>query len=212
MRVSGSDVEHLAVVGSVRGIVPLAVAARCGPGTALLACGEPGSPRLLQFAAPGGSLGQAVAVYADGAYVLEDGTDPSKWLRVEVARAWLPDSSAQARLFLADRYNEVGPDDVDAADAAAGKVETFTLELANVSPDLVRDVRAWLAPSATGLEISTDGTTWYAPTSEVDAHVLAWASIARAASATVYVRRTTAAAVSPAPAILNLVELAWSGL
>lgn len=210
VRVAGgsSDVASLAVVGSIRGVTPLAAAGRCGPGTgALRSVGAP--PRRLQWREPGsGVWGGAVRVVASGSYLLEGGEDRDAWLRVRVDLAWLAPGAEEARVFLADRHNELGPDDVAAGEAEAGAVEVLELELHNVSANRLDGLKAWLDPAAEGLELSADGDAWSAPTSEGSG--IALGHLDAGAHVALYVRRTIGAG-APAAAILNQVHFAWTG-
>lgn len=211
VKVSGVELVPLSIVGTIRGVTPLAAGARCGPGTGLLVFTP--SPPALAFRAPGSSTtGVPCRITRDGDFVLEDGADKTKFLRVRIATAWLPSSPAQASVFLLDRYNEAGPNDVTAVQATAGNVQSFALTLENETPSPVYDVRAWLDPLASGLAISTDNATWKTPTSETDPNVLVWASVAVGASVTLYVRRTITAGAASAAAVLNLIQLGWTGL
>lgn len=209
VRVGGEDVQHLAVLGTIRGVTPLAAAGRCGEGTgALRSLDTP--PRRLQWRAPGSETwGTAVRVEADGSYLLEDGEDQHAWLRVGVDVSWLPDVPEEARVFLRDRYNALGPDDVSAAEASAGATEALELALANVSTNMVRAVTAWLDPATEDLELSPDGSAWSAPTSEGAG--LALGDVNGGASVALHVRRTIGAGAPSAAEVLNLIHLAWEG-
>lgn len=209
VRVAGSDVQSLALVGTIRGVTPLAVAGLCGEGTAKLrSTGAP--PRRFQFRAPGSSTwGEEVTVAATGEYLLEDGADRSKWIRVRVDLAWLPDGPAEANVFLRDRWNELGPDDVTAAEAAAGSVDPLTLDLVNVSPNRLDGLRAWLVSGTVDLELSPDGSAWSAPTTEGAG--ISLGALAPSASVPLYVRRTITAGAPPATKVLNRLRLSWEG-
>jgi hypothetical protein len=209
VQVSAVDVRHLAVVGTIRGVTPLAAAGKNGVGTGLLRS-VAGSVAGFQWQAPGGSYGPITFAFVTGDYVLEDGTDPGKWIRVHVDLTWLPTAAEEAQVYLKDRFNELGPDDVSSANAAAGIVETVTLSLLNASPDRVKNVKAWLGASAAGLAISPDNVTFTSPTTEGAA--ISIGTIEKGASASLYFRRTITAGASPAASILNQLELSWDGL
>lgn len=210
LQLAGSDVVSLRVVGGIAGVVVIAAAGRNGPGSGRLIASAGG----LCWQAPGSVVaGDAVPIPADGVYLLEDGTDASAWLRVQAYAASLA-ASGEARVYLADRYNEFGPDDVTAANAAAGIVETVQFTLANVTPAVITGAVLWLDPSAVsaGLAISSDGVSFFTPTNQTDATALTWASINPASSVNVWVRRTLAAGKASNPQILNTMRLAWNGV
>lgn len=209
VRVAGSDVQHLAVVGTIRGVTPLAAAGRCGEGTgSLRSRGTP--PRRFSWRAPGSSTwGDEVAVSADGSYLLEDGEDRDSWLRVQVDVSWLPDVPEEARVFLRDRYNALGPDDVTAAEATAGDVATLELALVNVGANRLDGLVAWIDAATSDLEISDDGVSWSAPTSEGAGTALG--QVNPGASVALHVRRTIGAGAPSAAEILNQIHFAWTG-
>lgn len=209
----GAEAGPLLVVGTISGAVVRAAAQRNGLGVGRLIAGldavteEP----TLSWQAPGSSTpGAAQIVVYQNDYLLEDGEDTSKWVRVEVYPGFLA-TSGEARVFFKDGYNFLGPQDVGAGDAAVGQVVDTTYQLENVSTHLVTTVKLWIDAAVTGIEVSTDGITFVAPTSEVHADVLVWASIAAGASVDVTVRRTTAASAAADPARLNVLHFAWTG-
>lgn len=211
IQVSSVDVVHLALVGTIRGVTPLAAAGKNGPGTGQIqSVVAAGAPVGFQWAAPGGVFGPMTYAPATGDYVVEDGADAGKWIRVHVDLTWLPGAAEVGDVYLKDRYNELGPDDVSATNAAAGIVETVTLTILNASPDRVRNVVAWLGASAAGLAISPDNVTFTSPTTEGAG--ISLGTIAKGASAPLYLRRTITAGASPSPSILNQLELSWNGL
>jgi len=205
---ASAEVKHLTVLGTIPGVVPLAVAARCGPGLAHLRSTTAGR---ISFRAPSSSTwGPDVLCEADGTYLLEDGEDPDKWLRVLVYTSYLL-AAREAPVLLHDRYNTgVASDDVSAAEAAAGDVETYQLALANDGTAFLSQVTAWIDAATTGIEISDDGITWVSPTTE--AAGLAFDPIAPGGSATLHVRRTIAASSPSDAAVLTHLHLAFSGL
>ena len=81
------EVRHLAVVGTLPGVVPLLASARNGPGIGLMQSeGDDGT--WLSWRAPGSTLyGTAVHCSPDGTFLLCDGEDPDKWIRVDVYAA-----------------------------------------------------------------------------------------------------------------------------
>ncbi len=204
---SATEVAHLDVVGTIPGVVPIAVAARCGVGTARIRSTAAG----LRFKAPGSSAwGPAVAAAADGSYLLEDGDDRDKWLRVTVYTAFLL-TPREARVLLADRFNNpIASDNVSAAEATAGDAEDVELAVANDGTAYLSQVQAWIDSDVAGLQISPNGADWSAPTTEATA--LALADVPPGDDVALHVRRTIAAAAPSDPDILNHLHLSFSGI
>ena len=204
--VSGVELRSLRLVGTLPGLVPLAVAGLNGPGTGRLR--STGDGLTVQYRAPGSSTyGQAVTIAADGAYLLEDGENRSKWLRVQAYTSHMIGPS-EAEVRLLDRW-EIGPagDDVTASEAAAGDVATWSATIQNDSTDTVYGITAWLDSSTSGLEISDDGVTWVNPTSQ--AAGLDLGDLAAAGTTPLYFRRTISAGAPPDSDILAQVRLAF---
>jgi hypothetical protein len=188
----------------------LAVAGRNGPGVGMLR--TTGDGTLAAWRAPGSStFGVSVNVSVDGTYLLEDGTDSDKWVRVQVAAAFLAASPMQGRVYLRTRYNNgLAASDVAADDAQSGDVDNYLLQLDNVSRGALRDLRFWLEPGTTNLELSDDFSTWVAPTTEETA--LVFPILLIAATTYLYVRRTTPAASECDPGVLNRLHARFDGL
>ena len=206
---SGStEVRHLTAIGSIAGVVVQAVAARCGEGIAKIRSTAAG---VISFRAPGSETwGPDVAADAEGAYLLVDGEDRDKWLRVYVYPDYLL-APREARIFLHDRFNNaVASDDVSAAEAAAGDVEAYELDLANDGNVILSQVRAWIDEDVDGIEISPNGSDWSAPTSE--AAGLELADVPPGESVALHVRRTITAGAEADPEVLNFLHLSFSGL
>lgn len=205
---AGVEIPSLTAIGAIPGVVPLAAAGANGPGTGRLR--SQGDGTLLQWRAPGSSTyGEAVTVAADGSYLLEDGEDTAAWLRVYVRTAFLVAGPAEAEVLLGDLYNALGPDDVTAAEATAGLVEVTQFQLYNAGAHRIDSLAVWLGASVVGLEISTDGVAWSAPTTEGAA--LAFGNVAPAAFATLHVRRTISAGAANNPKITDLIRFSWEG-
>jgi hypothetical protein len=205
------NVVSLRCAGTLAGVVVLGAAARNGPGAGTISATAGG----LTWQAPNSALAGAVCpIPTSAAYLLEDGADPSCWVRVQVDVDYLP-ASGGAQVFLGDVYdNAVGQDDVAAANAAAGSVSTLNLTLLNVSGNAIRNALLWLDPTASGiseLTVSSDDTNYYQPTSSSDPHVLAWSTIAVGASVNLWLRRTTPSAAAFNPTILNMLQWEWEG-
>jgi hypothetical protein len=141
---------------------------------------------------------------------LRDGADADKWLRLRAVAGFLPASGeAAAAVRLGDRYDAAtSPDDVTAGEAAAGAVADWTLTLRNADPRYaIQRLRVWLEDDAY-LELSPDGVTYSAPTTEAAA--LALDAIAPGATIPLYCRRTIAPAAEAATAVLNMLHFAFS--
>lgn len=204
------EIHHLLAVGSVPGVTPDAAGGRNGPGTGKMRSTEDGT--LLSWRAPGSStFGTPIRVAADASYVLEDGDDSQKFLRVTVFTAYLI-GPGEADVTLKEAFNALGPDDVPAPEASAGAVEDTEYALANdhISNE-AQDVKVWLDAATVGLEISDDGITYVSPTSEGDGDVLTFASIASGASVPIFTRRTISSSAPSDTDVLNLVQWAWDG-
>ncbi|MFA7254121.1 MAG: hypothetical protein WC107_06240 [Patescibacteria group bacterium] len=189
-------VELLTAVGTLAGVVVLLAGGKNGPGVGAILAGD----GTLAWRAPGSAtFGAEVTVAVDGTYSIADGEDPDKVLQVQVYVNYLPAAGTTAEVFLADRYNNaIAQDDATAAEAAAGDVLDYQLELVNTSQDLASSFRVWLDASADSrTSISLDGVTYSAPASEATG--LQVIAIAPGQSATLYVRRTIAAGDASTP-------------
>lgn len=209
VKASGVEVLQLGVAGTIPGVAPLAAGGANGPGTGQLRQLANGR---LQWKAPGSStFGGEIFVGLGGHFLLEDGDDAADWLRVSVTTAFVVAGAADAKVFTQDRFNEVGPDDVTAAEALAGDVSTSTLTLENTSGANVVDLVVWLDPSTVGLEISDDGVSFVTPTTKGTALAMA-TPLAPGATDTLHIRRTIGAGASSDPDVLNLLPMSWEGI
>jgi len=205
---SSADLLSMKTVGTLAGIVVLCAAARNGPGLGFLES----TPDGITWTAPGSSTpGQPQDAWAGGTFLIEDGEDASKWLRVQTYAGYLPTSSAQ-QITILDAYNALGPTDVSAANASAGITETNQYQLKNVSANTITSVLLWIDAAVIDISVSQDGTNYYTPTSNVDAHVMSWASIASGATVTLWVKRIIPSSSTFDPSILNLFQYQWNGI
>jgi len=205
-----AEVRPLSLAGTVPGVAPLLAAGRNGPGAGRIRWNP--TAAALQYQAPDSATwGDPQTATADGTFLLVDGEDASKCVRVAVYTTHLGDAPTEARVLLADRYlNGIPFRDATAAEATAGDVDTYTLTLTNAGTVTVSALVAWLDADTAGLEISDDGATWVTPTTEGTA--LALSDLAPAASATLHARRTIAASADADPDILDLIHLAFDAL
>jgi len=203
----GAEIKHLHAVGALPGVVVEAVAAKNGPGVGRLRSSGDGTQ--VAWKAPGSSAyGTAVTLERDRVYLLEDGDDADKWIRIRALTSYVGGPS-EARVVLEDRYaNGVGHDDVTAAEASAGNVATYQIGLHNASASTLTGITVWLDPATVNLEISADNSTWVAPTSEATG--LAFADLPANSSHTLYLRRTITAGAAADPAVLVRLHLCFT--
>jgi hypothetical protein len=204
------EIRHLVPVRTLPGVVVLAVAGRNGPGMGRLKSSGDGT--LIAWQAPGSAtFGAAVDCSSDGTYLLEDGEDVGKWLRVQVYADNLSPTPRSVRIHLGDLYANGPPhDDVTAAEATAGDVTIYSLILANDSPQNISALTVWLNAATDDLEISDDGAAWVNPTSEGAGLVLG--SVDSGESKTLWLRRTIGAGADSDPAVLTHLHYAFSSL
>ncbi len=198
---AGTDLVFEYSLGTIPGVIVIFAAGRNGAGAGMLAYLADGT---LQYRAPGSdTFGKPVDVSVGGAWIVCDGEDVDKFLRVTVVPAKLPPHAFSAQVLMqvaAD--NGLGGADVDAAAAAAGQITSWAIGVRNASTKGVHRLLLWIRSGITGYEISPDNATWTAPTSEGTA--LALGSIAAGATSLFYLRRTIAAG---APANIELPSL-----
>ncbi len=187
IEIDSVEVCHLTAVGTIPGIVVTLAAARNGPGLGALqnAAGS------LSWRAPGSdTFGDPVDGSAGGTFVLCDGEDDDKWIRITVYQNFL-ESGSQADVALADRYNNgVAAADVTAEEASAGDVLDYSITLRNPANRPATDVSAWLdAACDPRTSLSLDGVAWSRPT---ESSTMAIPAIAAGESVPIYLRRTVA--------------------
>jgi len=213
LKLAGVETESLIAVGTIPGVAVLAAGGRNGPGVGCLRASGDGT--LLSWCAPGSNrFGSTTDCSVDGNHLLEDGRYPGKWLRVQVYNTYMNPGVAEAKVFLADVYNNgPGHDDLSAAEAAAGDIEDYTISLTNDSPMDILHVKAWLeVGTARIIEISSDDANYYSPTYEDHINTLSWARIASGASETLYLRRTITAGADSDPGVLNHLQFAFDSI
>jgi hypothetical protein len=203
---SGVLLESLQRLGEVPGVVIDRIAGRNGEGIGELTC--IGADKGVGWKAPGSSrFGAAVVAAADGFYLLEDGEDASKWVRVYVYRDYLI-TGRTARVYLKDRYeNRLGYDDITAGEATAGDVSSWTLELYNAGASTFHQFRVWIDAAVSGLDISDDGASWVAPTTKETA--LELPDLGAGLADMLHLRRTIVAGAVADPKVLNRLHFAF---
>lgn len=208
-----SECVSMRWAGTMPGVIVTAVSARNGIGTGTLVATNAG----LSWQAPGSTIpGTPAEISGDGNYMLEDGTDPSAFVRVAVYADYLPDSGG-GTVAIGDSYGPaalLAGGDLSAADAAGGMISITQYSMTNVTANAVINVKLWLDTSASGeadLLLSSDGMNYFAPLSSTDAHVISWPIIAAAASQTLWIKRTIAASSAANPKLLNEIQYSWQG-
>lgn len=208
----GVLVDMLIAIGTIPGVAIDFAAAKNGEGTGYIQSGDNGNE--LTWKAPGSTtFGTAVVASSDGVYVLEDGEDDDKCVRVTVTTAYLESSAQTAPVYLSDRFNnEIGSDNVAADDADTGTNSTETILVYNRSGQQITNLKAWIDSAVTYLQIAKPfPATFKTPTSEGHADVLTWATVAPDAYVTIRIKRTIPASTGEAPTVLNVLHLSWDG-
>jgi hypothetical protein len=207
----GSEVLHLAQVGTIPGVVVAQAAAKNGPGEGQL---QWDGSRLYWKAPGSSSYGVGVTCPGDCSHLVEDGDDSDKWLRVDVYVDHLPTTPRDSHVFLDDFYENGPPhDDVTAGEASAGDVTAYTLTLRNDGVLPLKNLRAWITdPGVSGvtIKISDDGIVWVSPTTEGAGLTLP--TLAPGATDTLHVQRTIGAGKSSETDVLTLLHFGWDGV
>lgn len=210
------EVKHTHTIGSISGVVPLAAGGRnrLTDGSASIRSTGP-TGRRLSWRAPGSSsYGLGVDIPTDGTYVLCDGDDLTRCIRVEVHGDRVRETGSSASVNIADVLNNtVGGDNVTATDATAGRTDTIPLTVFNQSRHTAHRVKVWIAENAANLELSLDDIAYFSPTSETDPNVIDLAaSLPRGSTAELYLRRTVSAGSTFDAGILSSIRFGWDGL
>jgi hypothetical protein len=205
---AGEPVKYLHALGGIDGVTVLAVAAANGPGVGRIEVQADGNA--LRYRAPlSTEYGEWVDCTEDGELRLEDGEDAAKWVRISVSVSYLVPNTVGS-LWLADRYNnQIGHDDVSAAEAAAGLIESWTVGVRNDGLVDALNVKVWLEADV-GLWTSSTGIFYYKRYSEATA-ITGWTRIAPGETKTLYLRRTITAGAQADPRVLNWLHLGWDG-
>ena len=204
---TGAAIKHLHASSTLHGVQVLAASAMNGAGIGHLRF----DGTLLRYKAPGSTTyGSGTTSTSNGTYLVFDGDDANKYLRVTIYADYT--QPGEARLILQDVYNNaLAQDNVTAGEATAGDVSAVELTLHNYNGTQVQNVKVWITDDASHIEISDDGITWVAPTSEGHGDQLTFASIDAGAEVAIHVRRTIAAAEQYDPSILAAIQYTWEG-
>ena len=212
LALTGSPVEiqHLRALGTIAGVRVDFVAARNGRGIGVLESLASGTT--LRWKGPGSStFGPSVDVSVDGTYVLRDGDDLDKYVRVTTWSTYLLPVAQSAQVFLADVFtNPLAGADITASEASAGATVTHTVKLENLSVSAIREVKVWLdAGHDSRLSISDDGAAFSQPTTEATA--LDFGQIDGGSAKTLWIKRTIAASTEFDPDILTQLHGSFVG-
>jgi len=107
----------------------------------------------LKWEAPDGTQGAGVAIANGETKIIEDGGDPSKYVRVQ--RTSAGDLTGTATVTLADQFNNAaGMDNVASAEASAGDNEYRCHAFKNESTSQVTAVKVWIGTLGTQMTSS----------------------------------------------------------
>jgi hypothetical protein len=207
LRFAGNSIAFMDSSCDLAGIVVLSAAAANGTGQGTINV----TPAGLTWQAPhSGTPGTPQACRPDGEYLLIDGEDESKFIKVAVYNDYLP-ATGGAPVLISDTFNAFGPDDVTASQASSGNTSVATFTFANVSGNAIVKLTAWLSPFVSGVTISSDGVNFYDPVSSGDADALQWPSVGLASNVPIYLKRVISAGTASMASILNHLCWAWVG-
>jgi len=184
-------------LGGIPGVRIDRVAGRCPTGQGELRSFGDGTE--IAYKPAGGNYGPSLTWSSGQKVLLGAGVAGDEYIVCEIYTAYLLKANA-GRLDFREQYNNlVASDDVTAAEATAGDVSTYTIDVQNDGSVPVYGVRVWLDPTVSGIEISDDGAVWVNPTTEASA--LNLGTLAASASATLHLRRTISPGATADPAV-----------
>ncbi|RME36531.1 MAG: hypothetical protein D6788_11375 [Planctomycetota bacterium] len=197
-------------VGTIPGVAIVDAAPANGKGVGLIE--SRGDGKTLRWRAPGSSFpGAEVRCESDGDYILEDGADRGKFVRVRVRTGFLFPGPTSGSVFIDDRYeNGLSDGDFTAAEAAAGASKTNTVTVRNISPLRIYDLRVWIDPAISFVAISADGVSWVSPTTEATALLLG--DVAPGLATSLHIKRTISPGQMSSPKVLNRIHFSWWSL
>jgi hypothetical protein len=204
-----TEIVHLHVVNTLPGVLITFASPLNGEGSgSLKASGTLGDQ--LSWRAPGSSAyGSAVNCSVDGSYLLEDGANAGKFVRVTVYTHYLS-TSGEANVYLQDYYNnEIAHDNITAAEAAGGVDENWNFEINNVGKKGISQLKFWVTSNA-DIYISNDGAGWVQPASESDPLALVYGNIPKGGVSTLYVRRNISGGKAYNPNVLTQLNCSFS--
>ena len=198
----------LAAVGTLPGTVITGGAHRNGPGRGYLRSSADGTQ--MSWKAPGSaSFGAWVDVSTLGERLLEDGEDHNKWIRLEtVSTAYLVAAAQQQEVYL--RLPDTSPLLPDVSDGESGEVNDYVCWLKNVGRATLSNLVVWIDPGTDYLEVSDDGLSFVAPTTEATG--LNLGSLGANEFTSVTVRRTIPAATTADPKVIAELHFRFDGV
>lgn len=204
------EIQSLSPLGTIPGVVILHVSGANGVGTGFLRSEGTGG-LLLSWKAPGSAVyGTSVNVTSNDDYLLEDGEDRSKWIRIE---GWLSllGPVIEQRIYLADVYdNQLVSRDVTALEAAVGDILIYTIDFTNLSTEIIRRIAFWIDPAVVDLEISHNGAAWVTPTTPATALQII-AALSSLSTVNLFLRRTISASSPSDTDVLNQIHCHFYG-
>ena len=205
LKFSGSEIQQLHRIRTIPGVSVLAAAGKNGVGAGNLR--SVGDGTFLQWRAPGsGTFGPRLKV-TDGNWIVKDGEDLDKWVRVEVFASFLKPSSEEAQVLLDDVYNNGGNDDITAAEATAGFSASWQMDMVNESAKTLHRLVVWIDPATSGITISDDDVVFVSPTTEATG--LEFGDLAPGGSLPLYIKRTIGAGASEDPRVLDVLQFSY---
>jgi len=99
----GTRIQTLAAVGTLPGVILRQVSALNGPGVGRISSVGDGSA--VRWQAPQSDrAGTPVTITGDGEYLLEDGEDIGRFLRIEAVQSFLKPQAMASRVYLKEVY------------------------------------------------------------------------------------------------------------
>ena len=191
-------------VGTIPGVNITFVAAGNGPGIGRLRSESDGVT--MRWTPPGETIeGPPVLGDVDGEYLVES-PDPRKWIRINITAAFLLPNAAESRVHLSPnlgRFANFADNDITAAQASSGDLQTYTVTAENESVKDIFGLRIWLdpLPRSPFLNIDDGIGGWLNPRSEAAARVLG--DIAPGANVSFLIRRLVAPSQPFDPKVVN---------
>ncbi len=213
---AGAEQCSFRTFGTIPGVIVRAAAGKNGPGRGFLA--SVGDGESLRWTAPGSSTpGPAVAVPAQGVYLLEDGEDATKWLRVYVYPEHLNPTPIGTAVHLVDAYNAnlIGRD-ITAEEADAGVELVLCLALFSATGSDLTGAKAWLDATASGYAFlslaAAQAGPYVSPDSESHPDAIELGVIPGDGlnSRELYVKQTIPAHTAFDPAVLGVLRFGWN--
>ncbi len=141
----GVEAQSVRWVGTVPGVAVIFVSWENGVGKGILK--SVGSNNIFAWKAPGSdTFGSTVNCSVDGNYILEDGEDQSKYIRIGVYNDYLSTSPVSTNIYIECRYETLlSGEDVEYDEALNGDDSWWSAELYNQSETDVLDLKLWMS-------------------------------------------------------------------